>query len=97
MAFTITWTGVDDKDVQPLAETDTANTPVVVTLIVEVVEPSVQRLPLGLLDNSVTLPPSQKVVGPLAVMEGVAGTGVTVTITGLETLEVQPEATWKTV
>jgi hypothetical protein len=36
-------------------------------------------LPLALLDVSVTLPPVQKVVGPLGVIVGVAGAGVTVT------------------
>jgi hypothetical protein len=36
-------------------------------------------LPLALLEVSVTLPPAQKVVGPLGVIVGVAGAGVTVT------------------
>ena len=35
--------------------------------------------PLALLDVSVTLPPAQNVVGPLGVIVGVAGIGLTVT------------------
>lgn len=41
--------------------------------------------------ESVTFPPAQKVVGPEAVMVGVAGSGLTVTAVGAEVAE-QPEA-----
>ena len=46
--------------------------------------------PLATLDESVTLPPWQKVVGPLAAMTG-AGLLFTVTLTGVEE-PVQPLA-----
>ena len=47
-------------------------------------------LPLALLDVSVTLPPVQNVVGPPALMVGVAGIGFTVTVVGAEAALVQP-------
>ena len=48
-----------------------------------------QRLPAVLLEVKVTEPPAQKVSGPLAVMVGVAGCGLTVTTTVLE-IDEQP-------
>ena len=45
----------------------------------------------------VTLPPSQKVVDPPAVMVGVAGNGVTVTVVPAEVAEVQPPVVTATV
>ena len=53
--------------------------PVALTLIDCVVAPVDQRYELAALAVSVTLPPSQNVVGPPAVMTGVAGRGLTVT------------------
>ena len=44
-----------------------------------VVAPVDHTLPLAALDVSVTLPPAQNVVGPEAVIVGVAGVGSTVT------------------
>jgi hypothetical protein len=41
-------------------------------------------LPVALLDVNVTLPPSQKVVGPSGVIVGVAGIGFTVTVVAAE-------------
>ena len=49
------------------------------------VAPVLQVFPEGLLEVSVTLPPAQKVSGPLGVMIGTAGEEVTVTTTGAET------------
>ena len=46
-------------------------------------------LPLAVLDVSVTLPPSQKVVAPPGVIVGVAGVGLTVTVV-VPAVEVQP-------
>ena len=40
--------------------------------------------PVALDEVNVTEPPEQNVVGPLAVMVGVVGTGFTVTTTGVE-------------
>lgn len=54
-----------------------------------VVEPLDQVFPPVALDVSTTLPPMQKVVGPLAVMVGVKTDGKTLTETG-EEVEEQP-------
>ena len=45
-----------------------------------VVAPVLQVFPVALDDVSVTLPPVQNVVGPLAEIVGVAGAGFTVTV-----------------
>jgi hypothetical protein len=42
--------------------------------------PGLHTLPVALLLVSVTLPPAQKVVGPPALIVGVVGFGVTVTV-----------------
>jgi hypothetical protein len=47
-------------------------------------------LPLALLEVSVTLPPSKKVVGPLGVIVGFAGTGFTATVVGAEEALLHP-------
>ena len=49
-----------------------------------VAPPGVQVLPLALLEVRVTLPPAQNDVGPLGVMVGVAGKGLTVTVMAFE-------------
>jgi xanthosine utilization system XapX-like protein len=54
-------------------------------------------LPLALLDVSVTLPPAQNVVGPLGVIVGVAGIGLTVTFVAAEAALAQPEVVTTTV
>ena len=54
------------------------------------VAPFDQRLSVALLEVSVTLPPVQKLVGPLAVIVGMAGPGFTVTTIGAENEE-QPK------
>ena len=46
--------------------------------------PGVQTLPVAELEVKVTVPPWQKVVGPLGVIVGVAGVGLTVTTVGAE-------------
>jgi hypothetical protein len=51
-----------------------------VTLIPGVVAPVDHKYDEPELEVKVTLPPAQKVVGPLAVMTGVAGNALTVTI-----------------
>ena len=45
------------------------------------------KLPVAELDVSVTLPPWQKVVGPLALIVGTAGNGFTVTLVEAEVAE----------
>jgi hypothetical protein len=62
-----------------------------------VVAPVDQLLPVADEEVSITLPPSQKVVGPLAVMVGVAGNGLTVTVVPAEGAEVQPPLVTATV
>jgi hypothetical protein len=59
----------------------------VVTVIDCVVAPVDHTLPVAKDEVSTTLPPVQKVVGPLAVITGVA---LAVTTTGVEALDVQP-------
>ncbi len=61
------------------------------------VAPVDQRLPVADDDVSTTLPPAQKVVGPLAVIVGVAGVGVTVIVVAEEAGDTQPEAVAVTV
>jgi hypothetical protein len=55
-----------------------------------VVAPFDQKLLLGEDEVNVTDPPAQKVVGPPAVMVGTAGIVFTITFTGVEAGDVQP-------
>ena len=55
-----------------------------------VVSPVDQTLPVAALEVSTTLSPAQNVVGPEAVIVGVAGVGFTVTVTGADS-EVHPK------
>ena len=57
-----------------------------------VVAPVDQRYEVPALEVSVTLPPVQKVNGPPAVIVGVAGIVLTVTVVAAESAEVQPAA-----
>ena len=67
------------------------------TVIDWVVAPLLQTFPTGVLELRTTLPPEQKVVGPLGVMTGVEGVLPTVTTTGVDVAEVHPLATAITV
>jgi hypothetical protein len=62
-----------------------------------VVAPFDQKLLLGEDEVNVTDPPAQKVVGPPAVMVGTAGIVFTITFTGVEAGDVQPNTVWVTV
>jgi hypothetical protein len=73
--FTVTTTGVDVPPQLPVTE----YVPEVVTVILCVVAPVLQVFPVAKLDVSVTLPPAQKVSGPLAVITGGAEPTPTVT------------------
>ena len=55
-----------------------------------VVAPFDQVFPVADDDVNVTEPPEQNVVGPPAVMVGVAGTGFTVTVVAVEVAEHAP-------
>jgi hypothetical protein len=79
LALTVTAVAAEVEP-QPLAfVTVTLYEPEVVTLMACVVAPFDQRYELPALAVSVTLPPAQKVVGPPAVIAGVAGLALTVT------------------
>jgi len=91
--FTVTVVGVEEADVQPAAfVTCTEYDPVALTVMLEVVAPVDQRYEVPALEVSVTLPPVQKVNGPPAVIVGVAGIVLTVTVVAAESAEVQPAA-----
>lgn len=79
-----------EGEVQPLAETVNVYVPLAVTVMDCVTAPVDQVLPVAEDDVKVTEPPEQKVVGPLAVIVGVAGTGVTVTTVAAEVEEQDP-------
>ena len=66
-------------------------------MIAWVVAPVLQLFPVNPLEVKTTLSPGQNVVAPDAVTVGVAGIGFTVTTTGVETADVQPNSTTKTV
>ena len=88
--FTVTLVVAEVSDWQSPSFTSTQYAPVVETVIDWVVSFVDQRLPVGLLEVKVTLSPAQNVNGPLAVIEGVAGAGFTVTTTGADS-DVQPK------
>ena len=83
--FGFTVTGVDAEEaVHPFASvTVTEKFPELFTVIVCVVSLVLHRLPAGLLDVNCTFPPWQNVVLPFAVITGVVGSGLTVTVTVL--------------
>jgi hypothetical protein len=94
--LTVTLVAVDGALVQPNAVTVTVYAPVAVAMYACAVAPpiglplSYHCLPLALLEVSVTLSPSQNVVGPPGVMVGVAGIGLTVTVVAVEGALEQP-------
>ena len=59
--------------------------------------PGFHWLPKGAELVSTTLSPEQKVKGPLAVIVGVGGTGLMMTVTGAEVSETQKPSTTTTV
>ena len=61
-----------------------------VTLILGVVAPVDHKYEEPALDVKVTLPPTQKVVGPPAVIVGVEGEEFTVAFTGVLEADIQP-------
>jgi hypothetical protein len=87
-----------EVELQPSAVAVTEYVPEALTVMDCVVAPLLhsQLAPLMLVEAvSVTLPPAQKVVLPLADMVGVAGFGFTVTVMLLVVVGVQPgEDTW---
>lgn len=88
--FTVTIVPADAADVQLPLVTVTVYVPEADTVIDCVVAPLDQRFPVADDDVKTTLPPVQKVVGPPAVIVGVAGAGVTVIVLAVDGFEVQP-------
>ena len=62
-----------------------------------VVAPVDHKFPLADEDVNTTLPPAQKVNGPLALIVGVDGNGVTVTVVPADVADVQPPLVTETV
>jgi len=75
IGFTITFVGRETPEAHPREITSTEYEPEVVTVIDCVVSPVDQILSVADDDVKVIEPPSQKVVAPLAVIVGTAGTG----------------------
>ena len=78
IGFTVTVVPADVPDVQPAVVTATVYVPLVETVIDCVVAPVDHTFPLADEDVKTTLPPAQNVVGPPALIVGVAGIGLTV-------------------
>ena len=78
--FTLTVIPADIAEVQSPLLTETEYVPEVETVIDCVVAPFDHVFPVADDDVKITLPPWQKVVAPLAVIIGVAGNGITVTV-----------------
>ena len=89
-AFIVIVVLAETPEAQPEAMTSTEKLPEVVTVIDCVVSPVDQMLSVAEEEVSTTDPPSQKVVGPLAVIVGTAGTGLTVTGMTFEAMEEHP-------
>ena len=87
--FTMIVSEAEAPEVHPDETTSTLNVPEVVTVIDCVVAPFDQRLSVADDEVSVTDPPLQKVVAPLAVIVGTEGTGFTVTLTVADGTEEQ--------
>ena len=90
--LTVTMNGAE-VDTHPVAPTETVYDPEVVTESVFKVEAFDQVLPVALLEVNTTLPPAQKVVGPPAVIVGVAGNEFTVITVGKDAFEQLPLVT----
>ena len=88
-ALTVTVVPADCPEVQLPLTTATVYVPLSDTVIEGVVAPFDQMFPVAADEVRITLPPVQKVVGPLAVIVGVVGNAFTVTKTPAEVAEVQ--------
>jgi hypothetical protein len=88
VGFTVTVVPAEVEE-QPLTVFVTVYVPEVETVIECVVAPVDHVFPEAALEVKVTLPPEQKVVGPLAEIVGVLGVGFTVTVVPAE-VEEQP-------
>ncbi|MNU79314.1 hypothetical protein D3C71_689280 [compost metagenome] len=87
--FTVTVVATDVAEQTPF-ETVTVYVPLAVTVIIWVVAPFDQVFPVAEDEVRITEPPVQKVVGPLAVIVGVVGSGFTVTVVATDVEEQGP-------
>lgn len=92
MVLTVTVVAAEGADVHPFTVCVTVKLPAVETVIDCVVAPFDHKLPVAALEVRVTLPPVQKVVGPLAEIVGAAGSGRISTYWEAEAGEVHPFA-----
>lgn len=89
-AFTVTVTGAEPEEQLDAFVTVTMYVPPVVTTILCVVSPVFHKLLKAELEESTTESPIQKVIGPAAVITGVAGFTFTFTVV-LADCELQPK------
>jgi hypothetical protein len=94
---TVTVVPADVAEVHPPEVTETVYVPSVVTVMDCVVAPVDQVFPVAEEDVNVTDPPAQKVMELPAVIVGVAGKGVTVTVVPADVAEVHPPEVTETV
>lgn len=78
IGFTVTAVASDELEAQPNADLTTVKDPLAETVIACVVAPFDQMFPVADEEVNTTLPPAQKLKGPLAEMVGVTGVGLTV-------------------
>lgn len=93
IGFTVTVVPAEGADVQPDTVTVTVYVPAVVTIIDWVFAPVDHKLPVADDEVNVTLPPTQKVVGPPGVIVGADGNGFTVPVSATLTVVTPTEAT----
>jgi len=91
--FTITLVAAEVDEHPPLVTVTVYDPEAVAEIACVVAPPGDQTLPVALLDVNVTLPPAQNVVAPPAVIVGVAGFGLTVTVVAAEVDEQPPLVT----
>ena len=90
IGLTVTVSVAETPELQPLEITSTENIPLAETVIDCDVSPFDQKLSFADEEVRTTESPSQNVVGPLAVIVGIAGTGLTVTGIVFDTPDEQP-------
>jgi len=91
--FTVTVVTADVDEHPPLLTVTVYDPDAFAEIACVVDPPGDQTLPVALLEVNVTLPPAQNVVAPPAVIVGVAGFGLTVTVVAVEVDEHPPLVT----
>ena len=90
IGLTVIVSAAETPELQPFEITSTENIPLAETVIDCDVSPFDQKLSFADEEVKTTESPSQNVVGPLAVIVGIPGTGLTITGIVFETPEEQP-------